>query len=353
MPIDSPSLKAELLDEFQQSIKPISPAGEAWRRLRKNKMAVFGLCVVLIYFFVAIFADVLPLYPYEAQVIDHQNLPPSFLSAGEVMMKSKTSYLQKLMVVENRTEMTAYEKKDMEDLTSAVKTDPVHAKHYWAGTDNLGRDMLSRTVFGGRISMAIGLVGSLTAILIGILVGAIAGYRGGKIDALLMRTVDVIYGLPYMLLVIILMAIFGRSMLNLFVAIALVSWLDVARVVRGQVMSLKSAEFIEAARSMGAKSSYMIWKHLVPNTMGILVVYASLLLPRCIISESFLSFLGLGVSAPLASWGSLVSEGVHMMETYPWELLVPALAMTLFLFAINFLGDGLRDAMDPKSKNRV
>jgi oligopeptide transport system permease protein len=344
---------ADLPVDFEQNVKPVSPWGEAWRRLKKNRMAVFGLVVVLSYFAIALFADFIPFYPYDTQVIDHQNLPPSVTNAGEVMMKAKTDYLKQLMEAEGRTEMTKYEKKDMDALQGALATNPVHKRVYLAGTDELGRDLLSRTVYGGRVSMLVGLIGSLAAIFIGILVGAVAGYRGGKIDAFLMRTVDVIYGLPYMLLVIILMALFGRSMVNLFVAIALVSWLDVARVVRGQVMSLKSAEFIEAAHSMGARSSHVIWKHLVPNTLGILVVYATLLLPRCIISESFLSFLGLGVSAPLASWGSLVAEGVHTMETYPWELLVPALAMTLFLFAVNFLGDGLRDALDPKSKNRV
>ena len=172
-----------------------------------------------------------------------------------------------------------------------------------------------------------------------------------------MRFVDIMYGLPYMLIVIILMSMFrqeGRSsMVILFVAIALVSWLTIARVVRGQIISLKNAEFVEAARSMGAGPARIIFRHLLPNTLGVIIIFTTLSLPSFIMSESFLSFLGLGVSAPAASWGTLVSEGVRGMELYPWRLLVPALAMTIFLFAMNFLGDGLRDALDPQSKNRA
>jgi oligopeptide transport system permease protein len=213
--------------------------------------------------------------------------------------------------------------------------------------------MLSRILFGGRISIMIGLVGTITATLVGILLGSIAGYAGGRTDNFIMRFVDILYGLPYMLVVIIMMAVFGKNVINLFVAIALVSWLTLARVVRGQVISLKNAEFVEAARSMGASPARIVFRHLTPNTLGVIVVFATLLVPDFIMSESFLSFLGLGVSAPLASWGSLVSEGTNTMELYPWQLLVPAIAMTLFLFAMNFLGDGLRDALDPQSKNRL
>jgi oligopeptide transport system permease protein len=172
-----------------------------------------------------------------------------------------------------------------------------------------------------------------------------------------MRFVDIMYGLPYMLIVIILMALFRTegqsSVVILFVAIALVSWLTIARVVRGQIISLKNAEFVEAARSMGAGSARIIFRHLLPNTLGVIIVFSSLSLPGFILNESFLSFLGLGVSAPDASWGTLVFDGVNGMEMFPWRLLVPAIAMTLFLFAMNFLGDGLRDALDPQSKNRT
>ena len=189
--------------------------------------------------------------------------------------------------------------------------------------------------------------------IIGIVIGSIASYPRGKIDSFLMRFVDVMYGLPYMLVVIIMMAIVGRNVAILFIAIALVSWLTIGRVVRGQVMSLKNTEFVLAARSMGARPWYIIMHHLIPNTVGIIIVYTALSLPSFIMSESFLSFLGLGISAPLASWGSLISDGVQGMALYPWCLLVPAIVMTVFLFAMNFLGDGVRDAFDPQSKNRV
>lgn len=340
------------VDEFNLTHKPSSLWMDSWRRLRRNSLAVLGLVIVIVYLLVCFGVRLLPFYSYETQVIDHQNLPPSLNSAGVEMLHHTLDYTHKVMASQGRTEMNASEKAQIQDLENHLQTRPEHQRHYWLGTDNLGRDFSARIVYGGQISMSIGIVGALAALLIGIIVGAISGYLGGWVDHVLMRIVDIIYSLPYMLLVIILMALFGKSMVNLFVAIALVSWLDVARVIRGQIMSLKQAEFVEAARSMGASPLRIIFRHLVPNSLGVLIVYLTLLIPRFIISESFLSFLGLGVSAPLASWGSLVSEGVKTMELYPWQVLVPAVSMTVFLFAINFLGDGLRDAFDPQSKNR-
>ncbi len=346
--------KAEAaVNEFNQNMKPVSLWEDAWKRLRKNKMALIGLVVAGIYVVLALFAPILPLYPYEEQVLDHINLPPSFKPAGEVMIQQREAYLAKVMKKEKRTEYNAAEKAELAAMREAVDTDPVHKRVYILGTDSLGRDMLSRTIYGGRISIAIGLIGTVTALLLGVVIGAVAGYAGGRVDNVIMRFVDIMYGLPYMLIVIILMAIMGRNVFILFVAIALVSWLSIARVVRGQIISLKNSEFVQAARSMGASSWRIIWKHLLPNTIGIIIVYSSLSLPSFIMNESFLSFLGLGVSAPLASWGSLVSEGVRAMELYPWQLLVPALVMTLFLFAMNFVGDGMRDAFDPQGKNKA
>jgi len=340
-------------NEFNQEMKSVSLTADAWNRLRKNKMAYASFWIVVVYALVALFAPVLPFYPYAQQNLNHTNLPPSFQKAGDMELVTRKAYFAKVMTKEKRSEYNAEEQAAIASIEERNKTDPEQNRRYLLGTDSLGRDMLSRTVYGGRISMMVGLIGTVTALLIGIVIGSIAGYAGGRIDSFLMRFVDVMYGLPYMLVVIIMMAIVGRNVAILFIAIALVSWLTIGRVVRGQVMSLKNMEFVLAARSMGAGPWYIIMHHLIPNTVGIIIVYTALSLPSFIMSESFLSFLGLGISAPLASWGSLISDGVQGMALYPWCLLVPAIVMTVFLFAMNFLGDGVRDAFDPQSKNRV
>ena len=269
------------------------------------------------------------------------------------MLKLQRADMMRMAKKEGRKELSQKQKEELLALQNDVKNNPVHNRRYLLGTDSLGRDVFARVVYGGRISIMIGLIGTITSLFIGVLVGSVSGYFGGWVDNVLMRFVDIMYGLPYMLVVIIMMAILGQSIVILFVAIALVSWLTIARVVRGQVISLKNAEFVEAARSMGASTPRIIFRHILPNTLGIIIIYSTLSIPSFIMNESFLSFLGLGVSAPRASWGSLVSDGVNVMTLYPWQLLVPAITMTVFLFAMNFLGDGLRDAFDPQSKNRV
>ncbi|MFZ3109792.1 MAG: ABC transporter permease [Rectinemataceae bacterium] len=354
--------KGNTVNEFNQEMKPISLWADAWKRLRRNKMALASLWIVIFYAIVAIAAPLLPFHDYRIQVLTHTNLPPSFKPAGVIALSNLEAHAELLQ--ERIDDGMDSLKPDLERALAEIETmkiemdtNPDNKKVYIFGTDYLGRDMLSKTIYGARISMMVGLIGTLTAVLVGVIIGAISGYVGGWLDNLIMRFVDIMYGLPYMLIVIILMALFRRegqdSVVILFIGIALVSWLTIARVVRGQIISLKNSEFVEAARSMGAGPGRIIFRHLLPNALGIIIVFTSLSLPSFIMSESFLSFLGMGVSAPLSSWGSLVSEGANTMELYPWQLLAPAIEMTLFLFCMNFLGDGLRDALDPQSKNRT
>ena len=221
---------------------------------------------------------------------------------------------------------------------------------HWLGTDDLGRDVLTRVLWGARVSLAVGLVATLVSLLIGVLYGATAGYLGGRIDTLMMRLVDVLYSLPFVFFVIILMVIFDRNFILLFVAIGAVEWLTMARIVRGQTLSIKQKEFIEAARAGGVSPLAIITRHVIPNVVGPVMVYVTLTVPGVILTESFLSFLGLGIQEPLTSWGVLISDGADQMETAPWMLLFPALFMAVTLFCFNFVGDGLRDALDPKDR---
>lgn len=350
-------------NEFNQLVRGVSLSRDAWRRLRKNRMAVVGMAVVGLYILVALLAPVLPIHSYTKIILDHQNLPPSLTrTAGELLYAKTEAQLRAVASRQGRAQLNDEDRDKLAQLRAKIGSETaeingrvvkVHERRYPLGTDYHGRDLLARIVYGSQISIAVGLVGTLTSVLIGVIVGAVAGYFGGRLDYIITRVIDVMYGLPYMLMVIIFMAIFGRSIVNLFVALSLVSWLTTARVVRGQVISLKQSEFVEAARSVGASTTRIILRHLLPNTLGIIIVYSTLRVPSFIMQEAFLSFLGLGLSAPFASWGTLVGDAVEGMNLYPWQLLFPGLAMTLFLFAMNFLGDGLRDAFDPQSKNRL
>ena len=272
---------------------------DAWIRLKKNKLATAGLWVVLFLILAALFTPWLAPYGYEQQNLELGATPPS-------------------------------------------------AAH-WMGTDIFGRDLLTRVMYGGRISLAVGLVATSVALLIGVSWGTVAGYVGGRTDAIMMRIVDAMYALPFIIFIILLMVVFGRSMLLLFLAIGAVEWLTMARIVRSQVLNIRSQEYIEAARSMGLSTPHILLKHVVPNSLGPIIVYATLTVPHVMLLEAFLSFLGLGIQPPQSSWGLLISYGAATMEDHPWLLIFPGLALSITLFALNFMGDGLRDALDPKA----
>ena len=225
---------------------------------------------------------------------------------------------------------------------------PPSAAH-WLGTDTLGRDLLVRLLHGGRISLGVGLCATFVALTIGVVYGAVAGYAGGKADAVMMRLVDIIYALPFTIFVILLMVFFGRNIILLFVAIGAVEWLTMARIVRGQIMALKKMEFIEAARALGFGHRRIIFRHLLPNALGPIIVYTTLTIPGVMLLEAFLSFLGLGVQPPMSSWGTLIKDGAEKMEEFWWLLVFPGGIFSLTLFSLNFLGDGLRDALDVRA----
>jgi oligopeptide transport system permease protein len=285
-------------------VKPVeperghSPWSDAWHRLRSNRLALAG-GILLVVLALACAAGPLFSQSYEGQNLDLGAAPPS-------------------------------------------------ARH-WLGTDVLGRDLLARTLYGGRISLMVGLVATLVALVIGVTYGAVAGYAGGKVDAVMMRIVDILYALPFAIFVILLMVFFGRNIFLLFFAIGAVEWLTMARIVRGQVMSVKRMEFIEAARALGLGRRRIIFRHVIPNVLGPVIVYTTLTIPAVMLLEAFLSFLGLGVQAPMSSWGVLIKDGAEKMEEFWWLLVFPGALFSTTLFSLNFLGDGLRDALDVRA----
>jgi oligopeptide transport system permease protein len=287
---------------------------DAWKRLLKNRLAIFGMVMVVI---VILAALVGPSLIYWATGFTYDFVPPD---------------------------------------PDLVKSFPPSLKHPM-GTDIAGRDLLARVLLGGRISLMVGLISTFVSLLIGVAYGATAGYIGGKLDEVMMRFVDILYAIPYMMIVIVLLALFGgqsplAQLFLLFFALGAVSWLTMARIVRGQVISLKNQEFVTAARAGGVSQTKIIFRHLVPNCVGPVIVYATLQVPSVMLLEAFLSFLGLGVQAPLASWGSLAADGIQTIAIFPWQLIFPGVTMAVTLFSLNFIGDGLRDALDPRMKKQ-
>jgi len=236
-----------------------------------------------------------------------------------------------------------YEQQDFAQYAKAPS-----AKH-WFGTDKLGRDQLTRIMYGGRVSLGVGICATLVSLTIGVLYGALSGFLGGKMDALMMRVVDILYALPFTIFVILLMVFFGQHIVLLFVAIGAVEWLTMARIVRGQVQSLRKQEFIEAAFALGLSRRRIILGHMIPNVLGPVAVYTTLTIPAVMLLEAFLSFLGLGVQPPMSSWGTMIKDGAELMEEFPWLLMIPAAFFSATLFSLNFLGDGLRDALDVRT----
>ncbi len=273
---------------------------DAARRLRRNGPAMAGLAFMLLLALVALLTPWIAPYGYEEQDLALAASPPSLA--------------------------------------------------HWLGTDTLGRDLLTRILYGGRVSLAVGFAATAVSLIVGVAWGIVAGYLGGRVDAWMMRIVDILYALPFMIFVILLTVVFGRSFLLLFLAIGLVEWLTMARIVRAQVRSARQQDYIAAAEVSGLSHARIMARHVLPNVLGPVVVYVTLTIPAVMLVEAFLSFLGLGIQPPQSSWGLLVAEGVETMEEYPWLLLFPGLCLSLTLFSLNFLGDGLRDALDPRGR---
>ena len=269
---------------------------DAWIRLRKNRPALGGLIILTAFFAIALLTPWIAPYGYEVQDLNLGATGPS--------------------------------------------------QDHWLGTDIFGRDLLTQIMYGGRISLSVGFLATIVALFIGVTWGSIAGFVGGRIDSVMMRLVDILYALPFMIFIILLMVVFGRNMLLLFLAIGAVEWLTMARIMRGQVQNLRQQEFVEAAVAIGLSRSVILVRHIIPNAIGPIIVYTTLTIPSVMLLEAFLSFLGLGIQPPETSWGLLIAYGAETMEEYPWLLLFPGFFLAVTLFSLNFLGDGLRDALD-------
>ncbi len=297
-------------EALARAVKGRSLWRDAWNRLKRNRAAMASITLLALIALTAILAPLLSSFRYDEVNYDLISCAPSWWPGSH---------------------------------------DCAAPGHIF-GTDAVGRDLFVRVLFGARMSLAVGLVATAVSLLIGVTYGATAGFLGGRVDNAMMRLVDILYSLPFIFFVIILMVVFDRNLLLLFLAIGAVEWLTMARIVRGQTLSLKQKEFVEAARAAGVSNTGIIARHIIPNAVGPVVVYVTLTVPGVILTESFLSFLGLGVQEPLTSWGVLISDGANQMQSAPWMLVFPALLMAVTLFCFNFIGDGLRDALDPRDR---
>ncbi|RWH30644.1 ABC transporter permease subunit [Mesorhizobium sp.] len=356
--------------------------GNAWARLKRNRAAMFSLYYLAFIAVISVFGPMVVPHEYTTIYGDYVRTPPSLSAYPKPdMIQGALSDAIKRMRVDikewhqdgSRVVVTVTSKKPIDDrnirfldrsdafddtkieskspdglemtMSSAVKQ-----QYFFFGTDNTGRDLLSRTLMAGRISLAIGLLAGVVAGVIGVIYGATAGFAGGRVDEVMMRIVDVLYSLPFIFFVIMLVVFFGRNFVLMFLAVGAVLWLDMARIVRGQALSIRRQEYVQAAEAMGVGQRGILVRHVIPNLLGPVVIYMTLLVPQVIILESFLSFLGLGVQEPMTSWGVLISVGAKNIGYANWLLLFPAFFLVSTLFALNFVGDGLRDALDPKDR---
>lgn len=344
--------------EHNTEAPPRSPWKDAWLKLSKNRLAMFGLGIFALMVSLCYASPLF--YPYSPtlQTLSFGATPPLTMA---IELRYDTEAIEPDETITPKEFSELYAEEPLGDLTRLkngetvdisgimfIKSPDIHI----LGTDGHGRDLLARIFQGGRISLGVGFLATFVSLLIGVLYGSISGYLGGKTDAFMMRLVDILYALPFLILVILLMVVFEGSdhqLLLIFMAIGAVEWLTMARIVRGQVVNLKNQEFIEAAKATGVRTHVIIVRHLAPNILGPVIVYATLLVPAVMLLESTLSFLGLGVQPPNASWGTLIKEGAEKMMVFPWLLIIPASFFSITLFAMNFLGDGLRDALDVKS----
>jgi oligopeptide transport system permease protein len=344
----------------EQLVQGTSLWKDAWFRLQKNKLALFGLAFFCGITLACVVGPFFTGYTYEQTELSLKASPP----LDRIVLRTEArkvgeprrsfiafSSLGDEFLEKSRDERSAIAQKIVQGAKyqEGRFTYQLSDRRHLFGTDALGRDLLTRVLVGGRISLAVGFAATVVSVVIGVLWGATAGFIGGKLDNLMMRIADILYALPFTIIVILLMVLFGRNFILLFVAIGAVEWLNMARIVRGQIISLKNQDFIEAAVSLGLSRARILLRHLVPNVLGPIIIYTTLTVPNVMLLESVLSFLGLGVQPPLSSWGVLIDEGAKAMETSPWLLWIPAAFFSLTLFSLNFLGDGLRDALDPKS----